>query len=190
MRDLGVRAGPRTNACLWLSVIDAWSRVSDNAAHVAHDTVLADVVNSLPEVAGMEHAQLIWSGRRSDDAVGLLADRLRQHFCAPPRGVMYQPEMVQLLLPAFAALDTRRGSVATIASFKQWLNGIATREFADELVLLAIALHLRIWIVALPANAKWAVTEYPHYDKRRELNIRENRRIMLGNDDLHYEHVL
>ena len=103
---------------------------------------------------------------------------------------MHQPEMVQLLLPAFAALDTRRGSVATIESFKQWLNRVATREFADELVLLAVALHLRLWIVALPAKANWAVTEYPHHAKRREINIRENRRILLGNNNFHYVHVL
>ena len=149
---------------------------------------LADMANSLPQVAAMEHKRLIWSGRRSDDAVGLLADRLRQHFCAPG-GIMYQPEMVQLLLPAFAALDPRRGCAATIGSFKQWLNRVATRDFADELVLLAIALHLRLWIVALPAKSNWAVAEYPHHAKRRGLNIRENRRILIGNDNLHYVHV-
>ena len=103
---------------------------------------------------------------------------------------MHQPKMMQLLLPAFAALDTRRGSVATIESFKQWLTRVAAQEFADELVLLAIALHLRLWIVALPAKAKWAVAEYPLHAKRTEFNIRENRRILLGNNNLHYVHVL
>ena len=184
VRDLGVEAGVRTNACLWLSVIDAWSQLSNNAAYVAHDPVLTEMVRSLPEVA-----RTISNVRRSYDAVGVLADRLRQHFCAP-NGVMHKPQMMQLLLPAFAALDTRRGSVATIESFKQWLTRVAAQEFADELVLLAIALHLRLWIVALPAKANWAVAEYPHQAKRTQFNITENRRILLGNNNLHYVHVL
>ena len=189
VRDLGARAGPRTNACLWLSMIDGWSQLNNNAEYVQHDTVLADIIKYLPKVAATPHNKLVREGRHHNDAVGLLADRLRQHFCAA-NGVMYTPSMIQLCLPAYAALCTRDGSRATIAKYKNWLATVATNDLADELVLLAIALHLRVWITAIPSRENWAVSEYPHHEKRRELNIGEDRRIVLGNDNLHYVHVL
>ena len=103
---------------------------------------------------------------------------------------MHTPAMIQLCLPAYAALSTRDGSRATIAEYKNWLATVATNNLADELVLLALALHLRVWITAIPSRENWAVSEYPHHEKRRELNIGEDRRIVLGNDNLHYVHLL
>ena len=132
----------------------------------------------------MRQAQLRAEHRNASDAVGLLADRLRQHFCGSG-SIMHRPEMLQIWLPAFAALKARSGSVV-IDDYKKWLTDVATSDFADELILTALAIHLRIWIVAIPANAHWIISEYPHQDFRHNHHITSSRRVILGNNDIHY----
>ena len=75
--------------------------------------------------------------------------------------------------------------------YKAWLSRVAVREFADEIILAAVALHLRVWIVVVPftpptARQSWALTEYPHQNVRNQLQIDASRRIFIGSNDVHY----
>ena len=124
------------------------------------------------------------------DVVGLLANRLRQLFCAPGTGRLHQPTEMQKWLPAFAALTPcPRG--ATLQDYKSWLARVAQNEFADEIIMAAVAQHLRLWIVVVPytpstAPREWTITEYPDSTTRGLLGIDGRRKVYLGNNDVHY----
>ena len=81
--------------------------------------------------------------------------------------------------------------VATVQNYKTWLSRVAVDEFADEIIMAAVALHLRLWIIVVPftpatARGEWAITEYPHESVRAQLGIDVHRRVVLGNNDVHY----
>ena len=61
---------------------------------------------------------------------------------------------------------------------------MAAREFADELVVAAVAHHLHVHIVVVPytpedASVNWKITEYSQ-------TIELGRTVFLGNNDVHY----
>ncbi len=98
---------------------------------------------------------------------------------SPPRG------LVELRFPAFPALrPTARAS--TMSNDYERLQVIATNGFADELVAAAVALCLRVNIMAMPFTprgaAQWKISEYqPTY-----LYLPMKCSVFLGIDDLHY----
>ena len=97
---------------------------------------------------------------------------------------------MQKWLPAFAAL-TPADRRATVEDYKSWLSRVAVDEFADEIFLAAVALHLRLWIVVVPytpttAPHEWAITEYPHATMSKRLGIDHKRKVYIGNNDVHY----
>lgn len=184
--DLGILAGRRENACLWLSVIASWARCADNANHVAHDDVLQRIVGELPAVAQTAHLFLQKGLRSPNDVVGSLADQLRQHLCGR-NGVMHHSVMIRRWFPAYAAHQQHHGTgVASRADYTRWLLGVAESEFADEIVLACLADYLRLWIVAIPSRTDWQISEYPNYEAREAYGIGSDRRILLGNNDMHY----
>ena len=66
----------------------------------------------------------------------------------------------------------------------RWVERVAAREFADELVVAAVAHHLHIHIVVVPytpadASVNWKITEYSQ-------TIELGRTVFLGNNDVHY----
>ena len=83
---------------------------------------------------------------------------------------------------AFAALDPR-GPVRTEQMYLRWVQKLATREYADELVVLCVALELDIRIRIIPytppaAIDEWAVSTSGREDAEHVLH--------LGNNDAHY----
>ena len=67
------------------------------------------------------------------------------------------------------------------------MEKLATREYADELVVLACATELKIRIVCVPHtpgehNAKWAICTYVPLN----VQLQESMSIHLGNHDAHY----
>ena len=63
---------------------------------------------------------------------------------------------------------------------------MATNEFADELVVLATAMELKVRIVCVPYTAPgrmdWQISKYPPTDHA----IPDDMTIYLGNDNVHY----
>ena len=115
---------------------------------------------------------------------------MRRAFCAKDTGLLHQPAEMQKWLPAFAAL-TPTDRRATVQDYKTWLSRVARNEFADEIIMAAVAQHLRLWIVVVPytpptAPRKWAITEYPHATMRERIGINHRPKVYLGNNDVHY----
>ena len=72
----------------------------------------------------------------------------------------------------------------TLQHYKDWVSRLATREYADELVITTVATHLKVRIVVVPwtpptAQMPWKLSSYP--DTGEELPT-----VHLGNNDVHY----
>ena len=79
-----------------------------------------------------------------------------------------------------------RGPARTEQMYTRWVEKLATREYADELVLLCVAMELGVRITVIPytpplANAQWAITTYGPEDGDHVL--------FLGNNDVHYVYL-
>ena len=89
------------------------------------------------------------------------------------------------VFPAFAGLNVR-GPARTDALYTHWVQKLATKEYADELVVLCVALELSIRITVIPftplaALAPWAVTAYGRAGA--------DGAIYMGNNDVHYVYL-
>ena len=72
--------------------------------------------------------------------------------------------------------------------YNNWVQKLATREYADELVVLACALHLNIQIVCIPytpsgAERKWKISRYSPISSQQ---LPDDRTVFLGNNDVHF----
>ena len=121
--------------------------------------------------------------------LGLCAEALRCYFCSGPDAVLLKPNIRAKLYPSFAALG-KNGPVRTEAMYKQWVERLATKEYADELILLAVAMELSIRLVVIPytpqsSDRPWAITSYapPAMEKVGSITI------YLGNNDVHYVYL-
>ena len=86
---------------------------------------------------------------------------------------------------AFACLDVR-GPARTEEMYARWVQKLATREYADELVVLSVALELGIRITIIPytppvALAQWAPSTYGPEGAEHVIH--------LGNNDVHYVYL-
>ena len=122
--------------------------------------------------------------------LGLFAEKLRKYMCDGPNAVLVRRDMLETLFPAFAALDPRSARRG-MQHYKEWVQRLADREFADELVILAVTLQLRIRIVCVPytrpgAAKPWAISTYaaPTSPPETEICLGQQRR------SLHVDHVL
>jgi hypothetical protein len=186
--DLGQYAGGTTAACFWLSL----------AAGLAHTRweVPGQALPALPEMAALlatiretplsdlDHRTTTVSPRTSP--VGQAAFLLRRYMCHGPDAVLLRADMLNMLFPAFAALDSQSDR-RQLQQYKAWVKKLASKEYADELVLLATAHTLQVEIVCVPftpeaANAPWAISTY----RPQGGQLLVHPRIMLGNNDVHY----
>ena len=122
-------------------------------------------------------------------ALGLLAQSLRQHFCAGPSSVLLRADIKDIIYPAFASL-TVRAARRTQQHYEQWVSKLATKEYADELVVVAVAMELSIRIVVVPytpvsAVAPWAIPTYGPAGAAQDAS----RTMYLGNNDVHYVYL-
>ena len=93
------------------------------------------------------------------------------------------------IYPAFASLAVR-GPQRTEQLYERWVAKLAFKEYADELVVVAVALELSIRIVVIPYTREsalhpWAIPTYGSTD------VAQNARttIYLGNNDIHYVYL-
>ena len=94
--------------------------------------------------------------------------------------------MMGRIYQAFAGLQ-EDGPARTMGMYKQWVHKLAINEFADELVLVAVAIELKIRIVCVPftpaaASRPWVITTY----QDAASIIPDDRNIYVGNNDVHY----
>ena len=79
------------------------------------------------------------SNRRStSDPLGLLAQLLRHYFAKGEDCVLRRSRDELVWFPAFAALTPLARS-RTLTDYRRWVARIAENEYADELVVVAVA---------------------------------------------------
>ena len=188
--DFGQHAGQTSNACFWLCLAAGLAASSWSPNCVDNGQALPAVFdNLLAETRAMD-LQLLdkkAAGRSiKHTALGSLAAALRQHFCANPTPILLRPDMMGKIYQAFAGLR-EDGPQRTINMYRKWVGKLATDEFADELVLVAVAIELRIRIVCVPytpttASRPWVITTYQDVASV----VPDDRNIYLGNNDVHY----
>ena len=125
--------------------------------------------------------------RRS--VLGLFAEALRQYFCSGPTAVLMRPDVKEKIYAAFASLAVC-GAQRTEQLYERWVAKLSFKEYADELVVLAVALELSIRIVVIPytpesAFLPWAIPTYGSTGPAQDAS----RTIYLGNNDVHYVYL-
>ena len=182
-----MHAGMRTNACFWLSFAAGWTRCVFDDEYFDANPFLKSLRHLYQQVRDTPIEQL---GARQNrrDPVGDLADRFRQYFCGND-GLLFSREGLRKWAPAYAALTP--GSSASIQDYKRWVARVAKHEFADEIILAAVAQHVRVWIVVIPftpptVQTEWRIVDHPDEDLRNAFSIAGGQRLVLGNNDVHY----
>ena len=92
--------------------------------------------------------------------------------------------------PAFATIDAR-GPARTDSMYRKWVHRLAISEYADELVVMAVALELRVRIHCIPYTPASAVSPWaPSTYGVAALPGGAGDTIYLGNNDVHYVYLL
>ena len=104
--------------------------------------------------------------------------------CDGPDAILLREDVLRMFCPAFAALYSQSGR-RQLHHYKAWVKKLASKEYADELVVLATAQALQLDIVCVPftpasASAPWAIAVY----KSSTESVFP--RVFLGNNDVHY----
>ena len=182
--DVGMHAGETTAACFWLAFAAAWSRVSESPAVDQRNDFFTSLVTLRRQVRETPCINLRASNRRSSsDPLGLLAQLLRHYFAKGEDCVLRRRRDGMPWFPAFASL-TPLAHATTLADYRRWVGRIAESEYADEIVVAAVAKEMQVQIVVVPytphsAGGMWAIPQY-------ERDISDERTIYLGNNDVHY----
>ena len=100
--------------------------------------------------------------------------------------MLLRTDMLTRFYEAFACLEAS-GPRRTIATYKAWVEKLGQNEYADELVIVAVAMELKIRILCVPftpqeAPQPWAVSTYPNTDAIADNDCT----VLLGNNDVHY----
>ena len=98
-------------------------------------------------------------------------------------------DVKQRIYAAFAPLPVR-GPQRTEQLYGRWVANLAFKEYADELVVVAVALELSIRIVVIPYTPEsalhpWAIPTYDSTGVAQDAS----RTIYLGNNDFHYVYL-
>ena len=123
-------------------------------------------------------------------ALGRCAEMIRRYFCNGPDAVLLREDVRAKIYLAFASLASR-GPARTLERYRQWVQKLATREYADELVILAVALELQIRIICVPYTATTALAPWhiATYDPAQLGQDGHQKTILLGNNDVHFMYL-
>ena len=197
-----------TNACFWLCLAAGWSQVDSTLSVSWREPTLLEVLtyNDRQAVAELLRQKVHHAKPpRIDNALGVLALKLRQHFCgfdekinvlaSRPQSltretcVMRRPDVVQRFCPAFAALSgSATAQALQMYMYKAWIQRVRVNEYADELIVAAAASELAVRIVCVPytpadAQGRWKISSYCAPTASAAEHARA---IYLGNNDVHY----
>ena len=136
---------------------------------------------SVDELRALGVQQCVDAGVRHSP-LGVVAEALRTRFCGGDAAVLFKADMKAKIYQAFAGLDVR-GPARTEAMDSRCVQKLATREYADELVVMCVALELAVRITIIPftppqALGEWAVATYGPAGGGDTIH--------LGNNDVHY----
>ena len=190
--DLGQYAGQTSGACCWLCLAAGLAECNEDvlgqALPAEHDA-LAVVAHLRSEGAIFRHAIYNDPVDIRYSALGKLAARLREYFCSGPTAVLLRPDVKDKIYAAFASLPVR-GKQRTEQLYESWVHKLASREYADELVVLAVALELSIRIVVIPYTPEFALEHWkiPTYGPTVAAQD-ASRTIYLGNNDVHFVYL-
>ena len=121
--------------------------------------------------------------------MGLFAEALRNYFCTGADAVLLKSNIREKIYPAFAAIG-KDGPARTELMYTQWVEKLATKEYADELVLLAVALELSVCLVVIPytpesSDRPWVITTY----EAPSMKLDGASTIYFGNNGVHYVYL-
>ena len=110
----------------------------------------------------------------------------------PPFAIISAHEMMRCCSawtcsPGFIQLLRVWSKVTPIALYKAWVERLSQREFADELVIVAVARELNVRLICVPhtpqqAPQPWAISTYYN----TEVSTQNDCIILLANNDVHY----
>ena len=93
-------------------------------------------------VSGSAVAQLAAQGVQTcvdggvrDTPLGLVAEAIRTRFCGQESAVLLRADMKAIIYKAFASLDAH-DPMRTDEIYARWVQKLAAKEYADELVVL------------------------------------------------------
>ena len=185
--DFGQYAGRTAGACFWLCLA---AGVAECNGDVLAQALPGDhpAIALLAEVRGLGLAECIKTGVRNSP-LGLCAAALRDHFCSGPKAVLLRESIRAKIYPAFAHI-VLNGPARTDTLYQRWVDKLASKEYADELVLVAVAMELSIRLVVIPytppsAVAPWTIPTYGATDVPQD----GSKTIYLGNNDVHYVYL-
>ena len=149
---------------------------------------MADCAPILEDVR-KKSLQHLDSARRSDvecSPVGVFAYKLRQYMCAGEEPALLRYDMMEKIYAAFGSLGAD-SDVRNLMTYKNWVKKLATREYADELVVVACALEFRVRIVCIPYTpvgqpSPWKTSSYQPPGPQ----LHDDKTVFLGNNDVHY----
>ena len=107
--DLGMKASGSINACFWLSFAAGWSRCKYEVNALEESDPEIRELERLRREA-RDSVSFMRPRRSAEDAVGTLAQQLRDYFCKGQGSIMQTSRAVQRWMPAFAALTPARSS--------------------------------------------------------------------------------
>ena len=185
--DLGQHAFKTTGACFWLCLAAGLSRCQwSGDAHALPG--ISDCYQLLSEVRAMPLVSLDGANREAIEhtSLGIFAYKLRQHMCAGPTAVLLREDVMANIYAAFAGLE-EGSATRTLTMYKAWVQKLATKEYADELVVSACAREFKIRIVCIPYTPqdvlpKWMISQYQPSDEF----MTQDQTIFVGNNDVHY----
>ena len=185
--DLGQYAHSTTGACFWLCLAAGLSacdwQIDAQALPGIADCcgLLAEIRQSSPQL--LDRAP---GGDIEYSAVGCLAYRLRQYMCAGEQPVLLRQSMLRKIYPAFASLGGGGSRARNLETYRNWVLKLARNEYADELVVVACALELRIRLVCIPYTPNgltpWKISSYQPPGSQ----LADTKTVFLGNNDVHY----
>ena len=93
------------------------------------------------------------------------------------------------IYPAFAVLGVG-GPARTEQLYTRWVQRLATAEYADELVVLAVTLELPVRVVVIPYTPAFALQPWPPSVYGAAALTQNGRRTAyLGNNNVHYVYL-
>ena len=103
--------------------------------------------------------------------------------------MLLRADVLEMVFPAFAALDLDSDR-RQLQHYKAWVQKLATRDYADELVISAVAHEFQVQITCVPrtpetSSEPWAISVYkPPAPVDAPLPC-----VLLGNNDVHFMHL-
>ena len=148
--DLGQVAGRTTGACFWLCLA---AGLAERGPHAFAQALPGDCPEqpAVHELIALGVQRCVDAGVRHSP-LGVVAEALRIRFCGGEAAVLLRADMKARIYNAFAGLAVG-DSARTEAMYTRWVQRLATSEFANELVVLCVALELAVRITIIPMRS-------------------------------------